>query len=73
MAGSTQQYISLSELRKIPIIVPGKEIKEFNLVVKPIIDMICANVRENGQLSELRDTLLTKLMSGELDVSNLDI
>lgn len=73
MAGSTQQYISLSELRKIPIIVPGKEIKEFNLVVKPIIDMICANVRENRRLSELRDTLLTKLMSGELDVSNLDI
>lgn len=73
MAGSTQQYISLSELRKIPIIDPGKEIKEFNLVVKPIIDMICGNVRENRRLSELRDTLLTKLMSGELDVSDLDI
>lgn len=73
MAGSTQQYISLTELRKIPIIVPGEEIKEFNLVIKPIIDMICANVIENRRLSELRDTLLPKLMSGELDVSNLDI
>jgi len=73
MAGSTQQYISLTELRKIPIIVPGEEIKEFNLVIKPIIDMICANVIENRRLSELRDTLLPKLMSGELDVSDLDI
>ena len=73
MAGSTQQYISLTELRKIPIIVPGEEIKAFNLVIKPIIDMICANVIENRRLSELRDTLLPKLMSGELDVSNLDI
>ena len=73
MAGSTQQYISLTELRKIPIIVPGEEIKEFNLVIKPIIDMICANVIENRRLSELRDTLLPKLMSGELDVSDLGI
>ena len=73
MAGSTQQYISLTELRKIPIIVPGEEIKEFNLVIKPIIDMICANVIENRRLSELGDTLLPKLMSGELDVSDLDI
>lgn len=73
MAGSTQQYISLTELRKIPIIVPGEAIKEFNLVIKPIIDMICANVIENRRLSELRDTLLPKLMSGELDVSDLDI
>ena len=73
MAGSTQQYISLTELRKIPIVVPGEEINEFNLVIKPIIDMICANVIENRRLSELRDTLLPKLMSGELDVSDLDI
>lgn len=31
------------------------------------------NLIENGKLSELRDTLLPKLMSGELDVTNLDI
>ena len=73
MAGSTQQYISLTELRKMPIVVPGEEISEFNSVVKPMIDTICSNVRENQRLTEIRDSLLPKLMTGELDVSELDI
>lgn len=74
LAGSTQQYISLTELRKIPIIVPSCEkISEFNSVVKPLIDTICMNVRENQSLAELRDSLLPKLMSGEIDVSEINI
>ena len=73
MAGSTQQYISLTELRKMPIVVPGEEISEFNSVVKPMIDTICSNVRENQRLTEIRDSLLPKLMTVELDVSEVDI
>ena len=74
LAGSTQQYISLAELRKMPILVPNvDELVKFNAVAEPIIDLICANVKENQRLVQIRDILLPKLMSGELDVSKLDI
>ena len=39
----------------------------------PIFDKMWANQVENEKLSSLRDTLLPKLMSGELDVSNIDL
>lgn len=74
LAGSTQQYISLAELRKMPILVPNvDELVKFNAVAEPIIDLICANVKENQRLVQIRDILLPKFMSGELDVSKLDI
>ncbi len=38
-----------------------------------MIDQIKENEKENDKLAILRDTLLPKLMSGELDVSDLDI
>lgn len=74
LAGSTQKYISLGELRKLPIVVPSPdELAAYNLVVQPIVSEIALLVQENRRLSDLRDTLLPKLMSGELDVSGLDI
>lgn len=74
LAGSTQKYISLGELRKLPIVVPSPdELAAYNLVVRPIVSEIALLVQENRRLSDLRDTLLPKLMSGELDVSGLDI
>ena len=74
LAGSTQKYISLGELRKLPIVVPSPdELAAYNLVVRPIVSEIALLVQENRRLSNLRDTLLPKLMSGELDVSGLDI
>ena len=39
----------------------------------PIVAIVKKIIMENKELSELRDTLLPKLMSGELDVSDLDI
>ena len=74
LAGSTQKYISLGELRKLPIVVPSPdELAAYNLVVRPIVSEIALLMQENRRLSNLRDTLLPKLMSGELDVSGLDI
>lgn len=74
LAGSTQKYISLGELRKLPIVVPSPdELAAYNLVVRPIVSEIALLVQENRRLSNLRDTLLPKLMSGELDVSDLDL
>ena len=46
---------------------------QFDEITSPMIDQIVANCLENKRLAELRDTLLPKLMTGELDVSNIDI
>ena len=69
LAGSTQKYISLSELRNLPINIPSKdEIIRFNSIVKPIYRYIINLNRENLRLAALRDALLPKLMSGEIKV-----
>lgn len=74
LAGSTQKYISLGELRKMPIYSPtANEIREFNCLVKPMFEKIVSRTYENALLAEMRDSLLPKLMSGELDVSNIDL
>ena len=74
LAGSTQKYISLGELRKMPIIIPDeKQLKNYNSIAIPLIKQITTLTEENKRLSSLRDILLPKLMSGELDISNLDL
>lgn len=74
LAGSTQKYISLGELRKMPIPNPdGATLAHFNGIVTPMYQTIILNSQENINLSMLRDTLLVKLISGELDVSDIDI
>ena len=42
-------------------------------IIKPMMEAIHNNIKENMRLSAVRDTLLPKLMSGELDVSDLDL
>jgi len=71
--GSAQPNISASEIISIPCVIPSKEaINKFNETIQPLFDLIISNQRENHQLSTLRDLLLPKLISGELDVSNID-
>ena len=73
LAGSTQKYISLTELRNIPIVIPPNEVlEEFKNVVNPIFNNIKINNLEIKTLVKLRDTLLPKLMSGEIDVSKIN-
>lgn len=63
-----------SNLKKICLPIPPiSEQKKWLLVVEPIIAMYQNNYQETKRLSILRDTLLPKLMSGDLDVSNIDI
>ena len=72
--GSAQPNISASEIISIPCVIPSKEaINKFNETIQPLFDLIISNQRENHQLSTLRDSLLPKLISGELDVSNIDL
>ena len=56
-------------INKEPIIIPKKKkILEFNNVLQSIFDMVYKNGRENEYLSALRDTLLPKLMAGEIAI-----
>lgn len=67
LAGSTQKYISLSELRNVPINIPEKSILEkYNNIVTPIYEQIINNTNEIKNLKGLRDALLPKLMNGEI-------
>ena len=55
------------------VIPPVLLVQEFNNICQSVFDKTFANGLENEQLSKLRDSLLPKLMSGEIDVSNLDL
>lgn len=71
--GTTQQQLTVPDFQKTAILVPSQEIVTlFTATVEPIFEKIWANQSENEKLSSLRDILLPKLMSGELDVSEID-
>ena len=64
-------HIKRDDLEKAKVIIPPKkEYLRINLILQPIYDTIIQNRILNYKLSSLRDTLLPKLMSGELDISN---
>ena len=72
--GSTQPLITQSDLKKTEIILPTCNIlDEFESCASGLMKQFEKNNEENRKLAELRDSLLPKLMSGELDVSNLEI
>ena len=67
--GSAQPNISTGDILTIPCWIPSKnEIDDFNKTIQPMFETIISNQEENRKLSELRDSLLTKLMSGEIEV-----
>ena len=61
-------------IKGMPFVVPtDEEIIEFHRLTAPMFAKIKANQTETSNLTKLRDTLLPKLMSGELDISNIDL
>lgn len=74
VTGAVQQKVSQQNLKKVPAIIPSKDaLNSFDELIQPIFSQI-RNLRdENACLVNLRDTLLPKLMSGELNVSNIDL
>lgn len=73
-SGSVQKGIRMADLKRYRFFLPSKEDMEmFTSVWKPIVEQIKKNEEECDRLACLRDVLLPKLMSGELDVSDLDI
>lgn len=65
LAGTTQKYISLKQLREIPLVIPTKDVlTAFNK--KSFLHEIHANKEISETLASIRDTLLPKLLSGEI-------
>ncbi len=73
--GSTgQTELSKERVKAMELLLPDNEtLKRFNAVIAPMTASIASNQKENKRLTLLRNTLLPKLISGELDVSKLDI
>ena len=72
--GAVQQCLFISDICEFPIDIPSKvKLDMFNSAVIPMFDIITAKHEENQRLAALRDILLPKLMSGELDVSQVQI
>ncbi|MBC1604878.1 restriction endonuclease subunit S [Listeria rocourtiae] len=69
VTGAVQPKISQRNLNSLPVILGTDNVhKLFNLIVKPLFNKMIILERENITLSELRDTLLPKLLSGELEL-----
>ena len=72
--GGAQQHINKNDVETHEIIVPSTElISQFDEIIRPLFDQISVNCFEINKLEQLRDTLLPKLMNGEIDLDNIEI
>lgn len=72
--GTTQQQLTVPYFKTTPIIVPTFDIvNQFTEIVNSFYKIIEKNICENKRLIQLRDTLLPKLMSGEIDVDKVEV
>lgn len=70
---TTMGHIKRDELSKAEVLIPNEaDYKRIGTLLQPIYDLIIANRIENKKLAETRDTLLPKLMTGEIDISEVD-
>lgn len=61
-------------IKAMPFVVPtNAELVKFHSATAPMFEMIKTRQRENTRLDELRDSLLPKFMSGEIDVSDVEL
>ena len=73
-AGSAVPSMTTDILNAMELSIPNAEtLDKFESIVAPIYQSMQQNTQEARKLAELRDTLLPRLMSGELDVSEVDI
>lgn len=71
---TTMGHIKREELAKAEVLIPSDiDYQNIRSIMAPIFDLIISNRIEAHKLAALRDELLPKLMSGELDVSNIKI
>ena len=73
VTGAAQPKINQANLRNFEALLPGtEEANALSEVLNPMLQQMIHNDQENEQLSSLRDILLPQLMSGSLDLSELD-
>ena len=71
--GSTFQEISKSNFRPIPVVIPSEPVLDsFRKAADSLYRQMAENERESRSLTQLRDTLLPKLLSGELRVPDVE-
>ena len=71
---TTMGHIKRGELAKAEVLIPSDgDYKSINSLMNPIFNLIVAKQIEARKLAELRDELLPKLMSGEIDVSEVSL
>ena len=74
VTGSAQPKFNKTNFRSLSVLLPNSDVLEsFNAIYTPIYNLIATNFTENQRLATLRDTLLSKLMNGEIDVSAVKI
>ena len=71
--GSRQRTIPSDTLQYAFYVPTSEELAEFSSTVAPMYAQIRVNAMENARLKALRDTLLPRLMSGEIDVSDIQL
>lgn len=72
--GSAQPKFNKTDFKNLPIFLPTDDLLEqFQQMVKPIFELIEKNNEENQALIVTRDTLLPKLISGEFDISDIEL
>lgn len=70
---TTMGHIKRDELSKAEVLIPNEaDYNRIGSLLHPIYDLIITNRIESKKLAETRDTLLPKLMSGEIDISEVD-
>ena len=72
--GTTQQQLTVPDFCKTEILIPDKTtMDKFTNLISPMFNRIWTNKEENIKLASLRDNLLPKLMSGEINVSDIQL
>ena len=70
---TTMGHIKRDELEKAEVLIPNEaDYNRIGALLQPIYDLIISNRIENKKLAETRDSLLPKLMGGEIDMSEVD-
>ncbi|CAM3709213.1 hypothetical protein DESA109040_20290 [Deinococcus saxicola] len=66
---NSHQRVKPADILNVPLLMPSKTvIIEFDSLTAPIIEQVKENLRKSAQLAQLRDALLPRLLSGEVDV-----
>ena len=70
--GSAQPILNKSDFSRLEVLRPGTRVlKAFHVMMRPVIARLASNIEESGRLAELRDTLLPKLLCGEIRVKDV--